>query len=570
MITKQKLCGQKIKFIGNEQHLDAFENDVVSVVVFGQLSIQGAITSASQLAEYITENVTNFYELYQKLSGKFLVLYCVRATNTVTLFNDAMGMQSCYFTSQNDVLYVSPSLKQLKQLDEVKFSISQQALFNYMYFHCIPSPTTIYNEAAKLEPGKGVIFIHQQQSANILLYSPQFASSADNQTQLQQQCLSEIEKAVQSNITPNCGAFLSGGLDSSTVAGMLVKHASPARTFSVGFEAKGYDETEFAQITAKHFGTEHKVLYLKSEQAAEAFVEVAQYFDEPFGNSSAMAGYFCAKFAKQDGIETLLAGDGGDELFAGNERYAKQKKFELFLHFPRFIQTSLDTLFCNSFVNQLPVFKKVASYIRQAKEPLPGRLQSYNFVNIVGLQSMFTPEFLAKVDVSVPEQQLKQRYNESQGDNSTDNMLYLDWKFTLADNDLIKVNRMCEKAGVEVRFPLLEKNVVDFSCSVPAELKLPGQKLRDFYKNTCRGFLADATLDKEKHGFGLPFGAWLKENETLEKLAVDALERFKARGIVSNELIEQAIGAHKSVHAGYYGELIWIMVVLELWLQQEG
>ena len=128
---------------------------------------------------------------------------------------------------------------------------------------------------------------------------------------------------------------------------------------------------------------------------------------------------------------------------------------------------------------------------------------------------------------------------------------------------------MCELAGVKVKYPLLDKRVVDLSCDVPAEVKLPGQKLRDFYKNTCRGFLADETLDKEKHGFGLPFGLWLKENEALKEIARKALASFKKRNIVKNSLIDKALEAHANVHAKYFGELIWIMVVLELWLQQE-
>ncbi|MDC0601601.1 asparagine synthase-related protein [Aliiglaciecola sp.] len=566
----KEFCNHKVVFVGNEQLLDAYESDEFVVLIYGQLKHQGQPINAQDLASVLEHDTTRLALSYQQFSGKFAVLlHEVKSAQTI-IFNDAMGMQPCYFSSQNGALYFSASLKALKGLDSMTFSVSEQALFNYMYFHCIPSPSTIYKEASKLEPGKGVIFEGQIQNGTVLLYQPQFASTAASSQTLQKTCLDEIEKAVHSNVTENCGAFLSGGLDSSTVAGMLAKKKDPAKTFSIGFEAEGYDETEFAKITANHFGTEHSVLYLTPEEAAEAFVDVAQYFDEPFGNSSAMAGYFCARFAKQNGVDTLLAGDGGDELFAGNERYAKQKKFEVFLRLPSFLQGSLSAIFNNSITTKLPGFKKVASYIRQAQVQLPGRLQSYNFVNIVGLDNMFTPEFLAKVDTNQPVEQLNQRYAESAGSDPIDNMLYLDWKFTLADNDLIKVNRMCEMAGVDVRYPLLEKSVVDFSCQVPAELKLPGQKLRDFYKQTCRGFLADSTLDKEKHGFGLPFGAWLKENAKLEKLALEALEKFKQRGIVSNSLIDQAIEAHKSVHAGYYGELIWIMVVLELWLQQEA
>ncbi|WP_286264222.1 asparagine synthetase B family protein [Thalassotalea atypica] len=520
-----------------------------------------------ELLEQLDSKNESLNIIYQTLSRAFSFVLLDYNAGKVTLFNDHIGCNNCFYYQTDNSLIISDSLPLIHKEKKHALKISEQAIFNYMYFHCIPSPTTIYNNVFKLEPGKAVIFDRQLSKTEQVLYAPKFATKCENPEALYQECLTEIDHSVAAAMTENCGAFLSGGLDSSTVSGMLAKHKTPAKTFSIGFEAKGYDETEYAKITAKHFGTQHKVLYLKSEQAAEEFVTVAQYFDEPFGNSSSMAAYFCAKFAKEHGVDTLLAGDGGDELFAGNERYAKQKQFELFYKLPRPIRGFLNVGLNNNLMAKIPGISKAASYVRQAEVKLPARLQSYNFINIVGLTEMFTPEFLAKVDTDIPIKQLEQRYAESKGEHPVDNMLYLDWKFTLADNDLVKVNRMCELAGVNVEYPLLSKRLVDFSCKVPADVKLPGYKLRDFYKKACRGFLADETLDKSKHGFGLPFGVWLKENKKLEKIAMDALEQFKVRNIVSESLINKALAAHQSVHTGYYGELIWIMVVLELWLQ---
>ncbi|WP_448212589.1 asparagine synthetase B family protein [Colwellia sp. MEBiC06753] len=537
------------------------ENSEVKIFAFSKCS---EAELEEILSQYCKLNLQNFYQV---LNGRFAFFIFDKSFNKVLFFNDSVGSQPFYYTIQNNQLFVSGSLKELKRELGFPLTLSKQAIFNYMYFHCIPSPTTIYENVYKLEPGKAVIFDRQGNKTEQVLYAPNFAETINDEAQLYQQCLDTIDSAVQANITDNCGAFLSGGLDSSTVAGMLAKHQQPAKTFSIGFEAEGYDETPYAKITAKHFNTDHQVLYLQPEQAADAFVEVAQYFDEPFGNSSSMAAYFCAKFAKEQGITTLLAGDGGDELFAGNERYAKQKQFELYYQLPSALRKVMNFTLNNSVMASIPGVSKAASYVRQAEVQLPARLQSYNFINIVGLNEMFTPEFLAEVDTSLPIKQLEQRYSESKGQHPVDNMLFLDWKFTLADNDLVKVNKMCELAGVEVKYPLLDKSLVDFSCQIPADIKLPGNKLRDFYKNACRGFLADETLEKSKHGFGLPFGVWLKENQQLKQIAQDALEQFKARNIVSESLINKALSAHQSVHAGYYGELIWIMVVLELWLQ---
>ncbi|WP_258872148.1 asparagine synthetase B family protein [Thalassotalea euphylliae] len=532
--------------------------------------IIGSDTASARLkeiGEHFLTNQKKFQHSYLEIAGKFLLFIIDHIEQTLTVVNDRLGLFQGYYYVEDQRVIVSSSLKAVKSSAQSDFAINQQAIFNYMYFHCIPSPTTIYQDVFKLEPGKSITIDSNQNKSEKVLYAPYFTEVADDSSALERECLNVIEGAVADNLSKNCGAFLSGGLDSSTVSGMLAKHHTPARTFSIGFEAEGYDETPYAKITANHFNTQHEVLYLEPEQAAEAFVTVAQYFDEPFGNSSSMATYFCAKFAKEHGVDTLLAGDGGDELFAGNERYAKQKQFELYYRLPSPIRALMNATLNNSVMSGIPGVSKASSYVRQAEVRLPTRLQSYNFINIVGLEEMFTPAFLSKVDVNQPIEQLGQRYKESSGEHPVDNMLYLDWKFTLADNDLVKVNKMCELAGVDVKFPLLDKALIDFSCKVPAEVKLPGYQLRDFYKKACRGFLADETLDKPKHGFGLPFGVWLKENATLKNIALDALQQFKARNIVSESLINKALDAHDSVHAGYYGELIWIMVVLELWLQ---
>ena len=263
----------------------------------------------------------------------------------------------------------------------------------------------------------------------------------------------------------------------------------------------------------------------------------------------------------------MLSGDGGDELFAGNERYAKQKIFEHFHRAPTWLQALPRLIFKNDVARKIPVAKKVASYIEQADVPLPDRLETFNFIKQMGAESMFEPAFLADIDSDKTTAQKRQRYAECKSEDPVDAMLYLDWKFTLADNDLVKVTKMCELAGVTVDFPLLDRKLIDFSCTIPAEVKLPGGKLRDFYKQSCTGFLNDATLSKSKHGFGLPFGVWMKENQQLKDITMQSLAAFKKRNIVKDSLIDDALKAHDSVHASYYGELIWIMVILELWLQ---
>lgn len=526
------------------------------------------------LNELLHSHRDDLEKLPSQIAGFFLLIFVEKLTGNVSIINDHVGSIPCYIDQRDDgVLSISDSMHLLPNLASGA-DLNPQALFNYVFYHCIPSPISIYQGISKLEPGVLASITHSESLRQQNYYAPAFTPSNDSTEQLMQRCHTLISDAVRRNMAEDCAAFLSGGLDSSTVAGMLAKHQQQhglnAKTYSIGFEAKGYDETEYALITAKHFKTEHKVHYLQPDEIASHFTKVAGYFNEPFGNSSAMAAYICAQAAKTDGVKVMLAGDGGDEIFAGNERYVKQKVFQRFAALPGPLQKLLSLSLDNHLADKVPLLKKGSSYVRQAKVPLPDRLDSYNFVNCFNLTQMFSSDLLSQIDPELPAAQKRARYNACVSDDAVDKMMYLDWKFTLADNDFVKVRQMCQLAGVEVRFPLIEKELVDFSCTVAADIKVPGQKLRDFYKNSFRGFLPDATLSKSKHGFGLPFGVWMKQRPDLQRIALNALQQFKQRNILQASFIDQAIHTFEKGHAGYYGELVWILVVLELWLQQHG
>jgi len=145
-------------------------------------------------------------------------------------------------------------------------------------------------------------------------------------------------------------------------------------------------------------------------------------------------------------------------------------------------------------------------------------------------------------------------------------MMMLDWKRTLHDNDLVKVNRMCELAGVEVVYPLLSDELIEFSCKIPSNIKMKGNKLRWFYKDATKNFLPHEIINKPKQGFGLPFGVWTSTHKGLQELAYSSLHALKARGIFQEEFIDDTIRMHQTVHAKYYGELVWVLMMLELWL----
>lgn len=559
-----------------QQQVSIVEVDSAILLVLGRIRPYNQPYPADNDLQWLTQlwqQKTDVAQFYRHIAGFFTLIILEHADDSVHLINDHVASVPLYFCSGTEDGQHAWLSDNLKHQAARGLTLNPQALFNYFFYHCIPSEQTVLQHTLKMAPGawyqltaseniSGKLTVQQRQN----LYSPEYVVTGQSTAALHLACKQVIETAVARNQQADCAAFLSGGLDSSTVSGLLSVQQPSTRTFSIGFDAKGYDETEYALITAKHFNTNHHVHYLQPEEIVENFVEVAAHFDEPFGNSSAMAAYICASVAKQHGVNVMLAGDGGDEIFAGNERYAKQKVFELFADLPKSLQSLLDTV-THSPLGGLPLLRKARSYIDQAKIPLPDRLDTYNFLNRFAPEQMFCETFLAQVDTQAPAQAKRERYHQSNATDPVDKMMYLDWKFTLADNDLVKVSSMCQKAGVAVRYPLFEKEVVDFSCTVPADIKLPGNKLRDFYKNSFKGFLADETLNKAKHGFGLPFGVWMKEQPRLQQLTEQTLAALKTRQIIRPEFIDEALQIYRSGHLGYYGELIWIMVVLELWLQ---
>lgn len=340
---------------------------------------------------------------------------------------------------------VNGELRFATRADELADSTSEidpQAIFDYLYFHVIPSPRTIFKDIFRLPPGHCAVF--ENGSISISPYwVPQFCElEKPSFESLRSEFRQLLHDAVVRQLDggkPGC--FLSGGTDSSTVAGMIGEVSGrPAATYSIGFEAQGYDEMEYARIAAHHFKTEHHEYYVTPDDLVVSIPSVAQYYDQPFGNSSALPAYYCAKMAREDGVTKILAGDGGDELFGGNARYAKQKVFGYYDSVPWIFRDALlEPMLLKTPLGKLPLARKAASYIEQAKIPLPDRAQIYNMLHRLGISQVFDPNFLGRVDIDDPIRQQREVWNFALAQSQTNRELAFDWRYTLAECDLPKV-----------------------------------------------------------------------------------------------------------------------------------
>lgn len=505
------------------------------------------------------------------LRGTFSLALIDSHEQRTILAIDRMGIAQMFFSCRPEVgLVFGTNAGQLHHDNLFPARISDQAVFDYLYFHMVPSPRSIFEQQQKLRPGEYIVYadgnLTQRQ-----YWSPEFVDSGPADRRLLEEELHDLMRNSIRRHAPDedSGCFLSGGIDSSTISGVMSELNPPAKTFTIGFQEEGYDETSFAKITADHFQTKHNEYIVTPSDVVDILPDIAKAYDEPFGNSSVVPVYFCARMARSNGIKTLYGGDGGDELFGGNVRYVTQQIFSIYDRIPHIIRNGVIEPLALGWKGAdrfLPT-RKLKSYVQQAKVPMPERLETYNYFNRTPVGDILHPDFLNSIRVQSPVEALRETYFASRASTMLNRMLQLDWKFTLADNDLRKVVSMCDLAGVDVLFPFLDDDIVEFSNRVPADMKISRFRLRHFFKHSMRSYLPREVLRKTKHGFGLPFGLWMKSYQPLQELAYDCLSDIGKRNIVRREYLDELIRLHRSENAHYYGEFIWVLMALELWFK---
>ena len=509
---------------------------------------------------------------WDQLRGRFAIVHINLAQNAAMLITDRFGVFPLCCLVEGSRIAFSDRADSIQH--QGAREIDLQAIFNYVYFHVIPSPRTIFRGVQRIEPATMLCFdtsgLHSSST-----WQPAFAANQEFDVKTKgEQFRTLLRQSIEREVTtPHIGAFLSGGTDSSTIVGLLTSVTGrPVQSFSIGFEASGYDEISYARLSAKHFKSELHEHYISPDELVRAIPLVAGHYDQPFGNSSALPAYYCAHVARDHGIEKLLAGDGGDELFGGNTRYARQKIFNTYQAVPLMMRQRViePMMFHSRAARSVPGFKKIVRYVEQARLPMPERMQTYNLLERFGASTVFTSTFLNSVNISEPRNLQREIYQRNVTQSIIDSMLAYDWRFTLADSDLPKVRFTAHLAGTTVGFPFLDDDLVNFSLSLPASMKVRRLTLRHFFKTALSDFLPVETIRKKKHGFGLPFGPWLIQDKALAQFATAALEQLTERRFIRRELVHDLLSTRLNEHSGFYGEMVWVLMMLEHWLKRHA
>ena len=507
------------------------------------------------------------------LQGRFALALLDRRRGHFMLAIDRAGARPLFVHQSGGNVFFASRLEMLRSVPGFDARVDDQAVFDYLYFHMIPSPRAVYRGVSKLLPAQLRVWRKGEASARFYWHMPYQENNPAGFDDLRRQFRNLLPEVVDAAGASGgrVGCFLSGGTDSSSVSGTWRQlRGEPIATYSMGFDEAGFDEMEYARIAARHFQTAPREYYVTAADVVESIPRIAAYCDEPFGNASIVPAYLCARFAKDDGIDTLLAGDGGDEIFGGNERYANQWLFELYGQTPAPVRALLEPTVRLPGLGGIPPVRKARSYIDQAKVPLPDRFETYNFLHRTALEQIFEPDFLARVDSAAPLQNLREVFARTASGSAINRMMHLDLKITLADNDLRKVNQACGLAGIDVRYPLLDDRMLDFAASVPPNMQLKRTQLRWFFKRALADFLPPEIVGKRKQGFGLPVGLWMVDYAPLRELTHESIAALKRRDIVRPDYIDWVERKHAGEHASYYGVMLWVLVMLEQWMQTHG
>ena len=509
-----------------------------------------------------------------KLRGAFGLCIWDGSLGTIITATDNYGIRPVVYSSKNGIFTAASRISHIFLGEGVSSDVDPEAIYHYLFFSAICTPLTIYKDIRKLEPGKAILLkgsSPEKITYYDIGYHPEMSKGESHWVEA-------IPKAIRravascaplSNLSKT-GCFLSGGTDSSSVVGFYSEIVgSPAKTFSIGFEDPKYNELDFARLAVRHFGAEHSEYIVTPGDVLSLIDKLPEIYDEPFGNASVVPSYYCAKMAKEAGVEVLLGGDGGDEIFGGNERYVKSLVFEKYFLIPGILRTSI----LEPLLRMSPAvgpFRKAQRYIRRANLRNPLRFFSYNLLAEENPASVFQPEFLAQVDLNCFLDLAKSLYGLAAPAHDTDRLMYIDMKLTITDNDLRKVTHTAEAVGVRVRYPLLDRDLVDFTTSIPPGLKVKPGRNRYIFKRAMEGFLPPEIIKKKKHGMGLPISTWFKKDAKLSELLHDTLFDRTPRicRYVLPEFITKLKYAFAKDTTAYYGDSLWVYLILELWLRR--
>ncbi len=571
-----------IDLVGGHQPFSSEEGDVVAICngeIYNYKELRADLHSRGHFLHSRSdpEVIPHLYEergkdFVKSLDGMFaLALWNERARELV-LARDIMGKKPLYYTYQNGVFAFASEIKALLANDEISANIDRSALAKYLACEYVPAPLSIFKEIKKLEPACALVFKNGEVSTYRYWSLPFESGSVQvRQDEAAEKICFLLSKSVKKRLVSDVplGVFLSGGLDSSAVLAMMTAHreAREIKSFSIAFDEKSYDESHFARLVASQFGTAHQERRLGPRDMLTLIPSVVDLMDEPLADPSILPTYALSKFAREQ-VTVALGGDGGDELFAGYPTFQADVVADALDHIPSAVVLPflawISRLLPASDVNMSARFK-LTQFCRglYAKSSTRHPLWLGSFTP-AQLQSLFASPYDGNAF-----EEAEAHYEAASGFSHGNRLLYQYMRSYLGDQVLTKVDRASMWCSLEVRSPFLDREVVEYACSLPYCLKLKGQKTKYVLKKALAQLFPARITGRRKKGFGIPVSGWIKG--PLREMAYDLLSPSKIarEGFFKPRYVVDILESHMSKRADNRKQ-IWTLLVFENWLSKYG
>jgi len=499
-----------------------------------------------------TEVIVHAYEEYgfdflKKLNGMFAIAIWDSNERRLFLARDRLGVKPLYYSVIGSKLIFASEIKAILEYP-IQRTVCKEALAKYFALRYVPAPLTIFEGIMKLEPGHYIV-VDENGFKKEKYWELPVVELNGSESYFQETILKMLRESVKRRLVSDVplGAFLSGGIDSSTVVAIMSELMDePVKTFSVGFTGKEYDESGFARIVAEEFGTDHHEIFIDIDDI-DILPKIVWYFDEPVADAAAIPTYMLSQLARRK-VKVVLTGEGGDEVFAGYERYVAELKFK--------------HLKCVSFLFKPFKYLKVKpeswsyKYLRflcsrqSLIDSYTTRIEGYHNVNILEHEADSVSDMVKNVFIT---------------NDYLKNMIYFDIKYWLPDDLLMKVDKMTMGNSLEAREPLLDYRLVEFAFNIPSRYKIKNGEEKYILKKAVSSILPREIVKRKKHGFNVPIKRWFRGSK-------DLIEHYMSRDFlkkvdyINADRVARVWERHKN--GGSYEYLLWKVLNYAVWWEE--
>ena len=521
-----------------------------------------------------TEVLIHLYEEYKekmldKLNGMFAFAIYNKKNNELFIARDRIGIKPLYYFHDDKNFAFASELKALFHLDFIKKELNHHALVNYLMLEYIPAPLSIFKNILKLLPGHYLIL-----KKNKVITRQYWDVKSDkikykNFSEVKENFKSLLDSSVKLRLISDVplGVFLSGGIDSSTIASYAYKHSGNyLNTFSIGFDDPSFDETEYVNIIKKRINANHYHKTFTVNNMIKLIPTVYKYLDEPFADASILPTYMLSKFARER-VTVALGGDGADELMAGYPTYPAHKFALYYSKLPVSLKA-----FIEGCIRKLPVSLKNFSFDFKAKKFISGINYPPLLRNLIWLGSfsekdipnILSENVLKEIKDYNPFDIVSQTLGKWESNDILEKILYLDLKLYLQNDILVKVDRASMANSLEVRVPFLDHRIVEFIYSLPMKYKLNFFKTKYILKQSMKDQLPGKIINRPKKGFGIPVAKWIKKEQKDFILSLLDEKKIKDNNIFNYSIIKNLLSEHFSNKKDNRKKL-WTLISFQLW-----